>query len=313
MIKKNQPKVSIITLNWNGLEDTIECLESLKKIAYTNYGVIVVDQGSKGNDAQVLEERFGDYIHLIKNDRNLGYAGAANIAIGYALKNSNSDYLLLLDNDTVVDKNFLDELVQVIVEGSKVGAVVAVIYSYNKPDQIQQSLSGRINFWIGDVIGMDWVSKVFATPSIKDDLPREVKQPGFWCILFERECVEEVGLIDTTYHLTWESADYCVRLGRAGYRILYAPKAKIWHKWRHSTKIDGRIQYYLLRNRFKFMGQYATRMQNISFLVFFFAVHFWLATAYYLIWHRHPRILLNFYKGVRDGLIQFYFGHRTNA
>ena len=64
------PKVSIIILNWNGLEDTIECLESLKKITYPNYEVIMVDNGSKGNDTQVLEEKFGDYIHLIKNDKN---------------------------------------------------------------------------------------------------------------------------------------------------------------------------------------------------------------------------------------------------
>src|SRR4030065_2361956 len=89
----NQPKVSIITLNWNGLEDTTECLESLKKIAYTNYEVIVVDNGSEGNDAQVLEERCGDYIHLIKNDRNYGAGGGINIGMRYVLDNSNADYL----------------------------------------------------------------------------------------------------------------------------------------------------------------------------------------------------------------------------
>jgi len=304
----NQPKVSIITLNWNRLEDTTECLESLKKITYTNYEVIVVDNGSEGNDAQVLEERFGDYIHLIKNDRNYGTTGGMNIAMRYALDNSNPDYLLLLDNDAVVDKNFLDELVQVITRDSKVGAVTAVIYSYNKPEQIQQSLSGRINFWIGDFIGMDWFSGFFVVPTIKDNLPREVKQAGFWCILFKRECIENVGLLDRTYFIAWETADYCERLGRAGYKIVYAPKAKIWHKWRTSTKIDGWAQYYHPRNRFKFMRQYATRMQNISFLTFFFAVHFWLATAYYLIWLRRPRVLLSFYKGVRDGLFLFHSG-----
>ncbi|MCJ7655366.1 MAG: glycosyltransferase family 2 protein [Dehalococcoidia bacterium] len=304
----NQPKVSTITLNYNGLEDTTECLESLKKINYPNYEVIVVDNGSDGNDAQLLEEKFGDYIHLIKNDKNYGFAGAVNIAIKYALDNSSPDYLLLLDNDTVVDKNFLDELVQVITRDSKVGAVTAVIYSYNKPDQIQQSLSGRINFWIGDLIGMDWFSDFFLVPTNKDNLPREVKQPGFWCALFKRECIENVGLMDRTYFFTWETADYCMRLGRAGYKIVYAPKAKIWHKWRTSGKIDGRSQYYLLKNRFKFMRKYATRMQNIAFLTFFFAVHFWLATAYYLIWLRRPRMLLSFYKGVRDGLFLFHSG-----
>ena len=76
----NQPKVCIITLNWNGLEDTTECLESLKKINYTNYEVIVADNGSEGNETQVLEEKFGDYIHLIKNDRNHGAYDGHNIA-----------------------------------------------------------------------------------------------------------------------------------------------------------------------------------------------------------------------------------------
>ncbi len=299
----NQPKVCIMTLNWNGLENTTECLESLKKINYPNYEVIVVDNGSEGNDAQVLEEKFGDYIHLIKNDKNYGGSGGHNIGMKYALNNSNPDYLLLLDNDTVVDRNFLDELVQVSTTDSKIGAVTAVIYSYDEPDQIQQSLSGRVNFWIGDVIGMDWVTRFFKIrPTIKDNLPREVKQAGFWCMLFKRECIENVGLIDEKYFLTWEGADYFERLRRAGYKIVYAPEAKVWHKWQTANKIDGFIEYYNPRNRFRFMKQHATRWQYRSFLIYFFGVHFWLATAYYLIWHRRPRVLLSFYKGVRDGL-----------
>ena len=68
------PKVSIIILNWNGLKDTIECLESLEKITYSNYEVIVIDNGSKGNDADILEEKYKDYIKVIKNKENLIYA-----------------------------------------------------------------------------------------------------------------------------------------------------------------------------------------------------------------------------------------------
>ncbi len=297
-----QPKVSIMTLNWNGLKDTIECLESLKKIIYSNYEVVVIDNGSKENEAQVLEDKFGDYIRVIKNDRNYGGSGGYNIGMRYVLANSDADYLLMLDNDTVVDPEFLDEMVKVITKDSKVGVVTAVIYSYDKPDQIQQSLSGRINYWIGDLIGMDWFTALFVKPKLKSGLPREVKQTGFWCALFSRECIETIGLLDETYFFAWEGADYCERIGIAGYKIVYAPKAKIWHKWRTSQKMDGWIQYYHPRNRFKFMRQYATRMQSISFYVFFFAVHLWLATAYYLIWHRRPRVLLNFYKGVMDGV-----------
>ena len=299
--KIKQPKVAVMTLNWNGLKDTIECLESLKKIAYTNYEVVVIDNGSKGNEAQVLEEKFGDSMHLIKNDRNYGGSGGYNIGMRYVLGNSDAEYLLMLDNDTVVAPEFLDELVQVITGDKKIGVVTAVIYSYDKPYQIQQSLSGRINYWIGDLIGMDWFTALFVKPKIKDNSPREVKQIGFWCALFRRECIENIGLLDETYFFAWEGADYCERLGKAGYKIVYTPKARIWHKWRTSKKMDGWIQYYHPRNRFKFMRQYATRMQNVSFYIFFFAIHLWLATAYYLILHHRPRVLLNFYKGVRDG------------
>ena len=108
-----EPKVSIIILNWNGLDDTIECLESLQKITYPNYEVIVVDNGSRGNDAQVLREKFGDYIELIQNDKNYGYTGGNNIGIRYALHNSSWDYFLVLNNDTVVESGFLTELVNI--------------------------------------------------------------------------------------------------------------------------------------------------------------------------------------------------------
>lgn len=297
------PKVAVMTLNWNGLKDTVECLESLKKIMYPNYEVVVVDNGSEGNDADALGGRFGDYIHMIRNDRNYGGCGGYNIGMRYVLGNSDAEYLLMLDNDAVVAPEFLDEMVRVIDADSRIGIVTAVIYSYDKPERIQQFISGRINYWIGDFIGMDWFSGFFIQPTLKDDLPREVEQIGFWCALFRRECLEKVGLLDETYFLAWESADYCERVARVGYRIACVPKAKIWHKWRSAKKTDGWIQYWHPRNRFRFMRQYGTRLQNVSFYAYFFGVHLWLATAYYLLWQRHPGMLLNFYKGVRDGVL----------
>lgn len=300
----SKPKVAVMMLNWNGLVDTIECLESLQKITYPNYDVVVLDNGSKGNDAQALENKFGSYIHVIKNDRNYGGCGGYNIGIRHVLEHSDAEYLLMLDNDAVVAPDFLDELVQVMVRDNKIGIATAVIYSYDEPNRLQQSVSMRINYWLGEFVGMDWFSDFFITPKLKDNLPREVEQIGYWCALFRRGCIEKVGLLDETYYLTWESADYCERVARAGYKIVYVPKAKIWHKWRHSKKIDGWMQYWHPRNRFKFMRQYATKMQNISFYAYFFGVHLWLATAYYLVWIRHPDVLLSFYKGVRDGVFK---------
>ena len=300
----NQPRVAIITINYNGLEDTMECLESLKKISYPNYEVIVVDNGSRGNDTDVLEDKFGNYIHLIRNDQNYGRCGGTNIGMRYALDNSNPDYLLLLDNDTVVDPEFLTEMVKVAEADPAIGRAGAKIYYYDEPERLQ-FVWGKMDFWRGDLIGMRGVERVLGRKKIdrgQHDSIKEVEYVVGWCALIKRKVVKSIGMLDEAYFFSWEDVDYCLRTKEAGYKVVYIPKAKIWHKFRSANKVDGLLQYHNPRNRFRFMKQYATRWQYLSFLIYFFGVHFWLATAYYLIWRRHPRVLLSFYKGVRDGL-----------
>jgi len=300
----NEPRVSIITINYNGLEDTMECLESLKKISYPNYEVVVVDNGSRGNDTDVLEDRFGNYIHLIRNDQNYGRCGGTNIGMRYALDNSNPDYLLLLENDAVVDSEFLTEMVKVAEADPAIGRAGAKIYYYDEPDRLQ-FVWGKMDFLRGDLIGMRGVERVLGRKKIdrgQYDTIKEVEYVVGWCALIKRKVVESIGMLDEAYFFSWEDVDYCLRTKEAGFKVVYIPKAKIWHKYRSANRIDGLLQYHNPRNRFRFMKRYATRWQYLSFLIYFFGVHFWLATAYYLIWHRCPRALLSFYKGVRDGL-----------
>jgi len=304
----NQPKVCIVTLNWNGLEDTIECLESLKKITYLNYEVIVVDNGSEGNDTQVLEERFSDYIHLIKNDRNYGAYDGYNIGMKYALNNSSPDYLLLLDNDTVVDPEFLTEMVKVAEPDPVIFIAGAKIYYYDKPDRLQY-IGGKIDLWRCVVNPLLTTAKrIFGREEFdrgQHDSIKEMEHMGFWCTLIRREGLESIGLFYGRPFNEYEyyaDVDYFIRAREAGLKIVYTPKAKIWHKYRTANMLDGSHQYNGLRSRFRLMRQHATRWQYRYFLIYFFGVYFWLATAYYLIWLRRPRMLLGFYKGVRDGL-----------
>jgi len=302
----NQPKVSIITLNWNGLEDTMECLESLKKISYLNYEVVVVDNGSEGNDAQVLEEKFGDYIHLIKNDRNYGASGGHNIAIRYVLKNSNPDYLLLLDNDTVVDPEFLTEMVKVAEAAPAVGIAGAKVYYYDEPDRLQYC-GGKIDIWGGVVSPLLGIirEKILGTKEFdrgQNDSVQEVEHIAFWSALLKRKSVESIGLFDERHFWGWEDYDYFIRAKKAGFKVVYIPRAKIWHKYRSINRMDGFLQYHSLKSRFHLIRQYKAGWQYGSFLIYFFGIYFWLATVYYLIWLRRPRMLLSFYKGVRDGL-----------
>ena len=142
-----KPRVCIIILNWNGLEDTVECLGSLNKITYPNYEIIVVDNGSRGNDAELLKQRCGDYIHVIENDKNYGFAEGCNIGMRYAIE-ERADYFLLLNNDTVVDSIFLDELIKT-AENDIAGIVGPAIYFYDSPDEIQ-SRGGIVNLYFGN-------------------------------------------------------------------------------------------------------------------------------------------------------------------
>ena len=306
----NQPKVCIITLNWNGLEDTTECLESLKKINYTNYEVIVVDNGSEGNDAQVLEERFGNYIYLIKSDKNYGSGGGYNIAIKHVLNNSNPDYLLLLDNDTVVDPEFLTEMVKVAEADPAIGIAGAKIYYYDEPDRLQfvEFVGEKIALWTGVALPLAMIKKVILGRKEFDrgqhDSIQEVESINFWCALLRRKSLESIGLFDKRYFFGFGESDYFIRAREAGVKTVCIPRAKVWHKYRTANKTNEFLQYHRCRGRFRLIKQHATRWQYRCFLIYFFAIHLWLATAYYLVWCRQPRVLLGYYKGVRDELLK---------
>src|SRR3989344_4022189 len=140
------PRVSIIILNWNGVNDTIECLDSLKEITYPNYEIIIVDNGSKWDDVKILSKKFGKYIRIIKNDKNYGFAEGNNIAIRKVMEENKSKYVLLLNNDTVVDKKFLDELVKTGESDEKIGIVGPIIYNYYTKEI--DFAGGKINWWL---------------------------------------------------------------------------------------------------------------------------------------------------------------------
>ena len=313
-----QPKVAIIILNWNGLEDTIECLDSLDNVAYTNYEIVVIDNGSRGDEALALEiiaDDFGNGFHLIKNRRNYGGSGGYNIGIRYILKHSDAEYLLILDNDTIVSPDFLDEMVEVFQADSSIGIASAMIYHYDKLDKLH-IIGDKIELWKVDyhlTLGLIFKTikkSIFGGNDIykgQYDTNNEVEHIGFWCALFDRKMVEDIGLFNEEY-VGFESIDYSLRVRGVGQKVVYIPDAKVWHKFRSKNRMDGVFQYYGSKSLFQFMKHYATKWQYRCFLIQFFSVHFCLATAYYLIWCHCPRVFLSFCKGVRDGLFNIKGG-----
>ena len=328
------PTVSIIILNWNGWKDTLECLESLYQITYPNYDIIAVDNGSEDESIEKIKEyaegkievesKFFEYssdnkpikiveytreeaeegkeieianlplnqrLIIIKNEKNYGFAEGNNIGIRYALEVLNPDYVLLLNNDTVVDKEFLTELVKVAESDEKIGIVGAVNYYYDMPEKIWFA-GGKIDFWTGKVYAIGLNDKI-----------KEVDYVAGSSFLIKKEVIEKVGILNPAYFIYWEETDWCARAHKAGYKVLFIPKSKIWHKVSAITKkISGFSEYLLTRNMFWFMKQHATRSQYLSFLLYFFGFRFWFTSGIYILSDKNITAVIPFLRGVLDGL-----------
>lgn len=329
MKKSAKPLVSIIILNWNGWEDTIECLESLYQIDYANYEVVLVDNGSEDDSIGKIKEYcrgklkvksiFFQYyqnnkpikvfeyskketetkkLTIIKNDKNYGFAEGNNIGINHALNVLNPDYILLLNNDTVVDKEFLNELVQSMEKNPKIGFAgpKTYYYNYNGKKNVINFAGGYLNHLMGSAhhIGINEIDKnQYEKTSIVNFVEGS-------CILIRKEVLDKIGLFDTKYFAYWEEYDLCMRGLNQNYFSLYVAKAKIWHKVSSSSKGDTKI-YYLTRNRFWFTKKYISKTQYTVFILYFFLFEFWFKCI--------NNILLNkdfhfkcFIKGIKDGL-----------
>ncbi len=246
----DKPLVYIIVLTWNGKEDTIECLNSLKKVIYDNFKLLVVDNASSDGTKEEVQKQFSD-VEYILNATNLRFAGGNNVGIEYALS-KNADYTLLLNNDTTVDPNFLAELVTTAESDNQIGIVGPKMYYYNEPHRIWYA-GGKIEWWKG------WISHI-GVREIDNGQYDQTKGTDFvsgCCILVKREVVEKVGMLDTAYYIYGEDVDWCIRASRVGYKLMYEPKAKIWHKLSVST--GGHLSWFKNWNKLKSQLRIMTR------------------------------------------------------
>ena len=283
----NYPRVSIIVLNWNGLDDTIECLESLRKITYPNYEVIVVDNGSEGDDVRVLREKYRDYVQVVQNDRNLGFAGGSNVGIRHAL-GKGTDYVLLLNNDTVVDPAFLDGLVSCCRTDQRIGAAGPKLYYYDDPARVQlPQLYGKVG-----------------------DAPKDMETLSGAAFLVGREVWGEVGLLDEVFFPAYgEDRDFFERLKEHRYRLVCAPASKVYHKMCATAGRYPDLTLYLIVKHGFLLAR--RRRINQSYMASFklwgrsTLLHsvFSLKTA---VERRDIQPVLMFMRGVIDGAVIFF-------
>ena len=294
------PTVSIIVLNWNGKHDTVECLESLSHISYPNYEVIVVDNGSTDGSVEQFKARYPE-ITVIENQDNIGFAEGNNVGIRAALQ-EDTEYVLLLNNDTIVDPWFLDELTNVAELDPLVGFAGPKIYYYNTDGRGRKgrinSAGAKLSMWTGRVwhVGENEIDRG------QYDKVRLVDYVIGACLLVKTRVVTEIGLLDSRFFTYWEDVDWCYRGCNAGYASVYVPQAKIWHKYGASSGATPN-SYYVTRNRFWFMRKNALKRQYFTFLLRFFLYEFGLQCRDFLRQRDFDSMKTSF-KAVFDGLAQ---------
>src|SRR3989344_4476974 len=207
----SQPKVSIVFVNWNGKKDTFDLIDSLKKIKYKNYDIIVVNNGSTESIQKEFKERYGKIATLIENKKNLGLAEGTNVGIREGLKRG-SKYILTMNNDMIVKSDFLNILVNSMERHPEVAVSTPIIYYMNPKNMI----------WCA---GCKYTFRSFKPlEQGKIDLGQFNKEKyvdGCDCVLMIRsELLKKEGLLDGNFFLIHEFTEWCLRITKKKYKCL---------------------------------------------------------------------------------------------
>jgi GT2 family glycosyltransferase len=241
------PEVSIIVLNWNGLADTLACLESLSQLDYPSIHVVVIDNGSNDGSPDIIRRTYPE-VQLFEAGENLGYVGGNNLGLDYACSR-NSVYALLLNNDTVVAPEFLRKMVEFAETDPRIGVVGPTIY-YAEVEDVIWSAGGKLDRRTGLTLldGMDEIDL-----GQFGEAPRQVDFVTGCALMVKTAVIKDVGKLDSRFFAYFEENELCVRVTRAGYKIYHIPGARIWHKISPDRREHSpQVYYYMTRNRLLF-------------------------------------------------------------
>ena len=282
-----RPLVSIVTINYNGVNVTCELLKSLRKVTYPNIEVIVVDNASK-EDPSPIKEKFPE-VTLVKNKENVGFAGGNN----EGFKASKGKYFLMLNNDTEVDPDFLQPLVDKMESDPGIGAVSPKLIYYGTDNIIQYAGSSLINPYTG--------RSNFIGEKQKDNgqfnCCLQTHYAHGAAMLINRKIVEEIGMMADLYFLYYEELDFCERIKKAGYTIWYVGDSVVYHKESMTVGKENALKtYYMTRNRLVFMRRNIRGIKLLVNLMFFTFVSIPKNSLKYLLKKRMD-LLKAFYRG----------------
>lgn len=261
------PLVFIVLLNYNGAEDTIDCLKSLQNVGYSAMNIVVVDNASTDDSVErlIIAQKDYEFIFLISEENN-GFSAGNNIGIRYALE-KDADYVLLLNNDTVVKPDFLSLAVEASENDDSVGLTIGKILYYKEPDLI---------WYGGGELKQPYNYSIHLGFRENQNKPefnhqRYVTYATGCYFLLKRAAIEKVGLMDEDYFLYCEDTDYSIRMTRGGFRMLYCPQSVIYHKVSASTgKGSAFSTYYIARNNIMLFKKFFSGKEKVVGLLYWF-------------------------------------------
>lgn len=248
-------KIFVVILNFNGTNDLKSCLPTLKYLYSDKYHLetVILDNGSSTNELNKLSQLLKKYpkIKLLKNGKNIGFAKGNNIGIKYAL-DKNADYIVLLNNDTKIESNFIKRGVD--FKADIISPVVKFREFKDKP-QFLYDLGGYVNWWTGRTSHIN---------AYRDEYLKKVKEPPLnvdyvagCSMMIKRDVFEKIGLLDETYFIYFEDVDFCVSAKKAGFSVLVDPASTIFHKLGGSMdRWSARAIYYNLLSNFIFISKH---------------------------------------------------------
>jgi GT2 family glycosyltransferase len=262
-MKHTYPKVSIITVNFNGTAVTAALLRSLQKITYPNREVVVVDNGSKEPCRELLTAF--PWIKYVETGTNLGFAGGNNRGMAAA----DGDYIMLLNNDTEVAEDFLEPLIARMEKDQNIGIVCPKILYFDEPDTIQFAGFSPIN----PVTGRGFTIGYLEKDSGQHNVAKLTCRAHGAAMLFSRSAFERVGLMAELFFLYYEEMDYCERFKRAGYTIWYEPASVVWHKESLSTGKNSPLKtYYYSRNRLLYLRRNTFGFKRVLMILYYYFI-----------------------------------------
>lgn len=247
----NSEIIPIIILNWNGVEDTINCINSLLEQTYQDFHIYLVDNNSKGNDVEILKSNFenNNKISININSTNIGFGGANNKIIRELIQEEKYKHIALLNNDIEVDKNWLSSLVENL-DKNKADFVTSKMINFYKRNEIDNA--GHILLNTGEILPLGSYDEIK-----KYDKPREVMSASAGACIYSTKMLKDIGLFDEYFNTGYEDAELGIRATIFGYKCMYEPKAIVYHKggvsidkirdYKYSLKLQKNILYTYLK------------------------------------------------------------------